>query len=125
MVDEYLDLVYSSLIRSVLEYASPVWTNLPDYLSLFIEGVRKKAMKITFPGLPREDALERCGLASLSDRRDPACIGVLAVVVAAALKLFLTDTTSDQALFDKSMSLPYQAATVLGDVAFAVFISLE
>lgn len=47
-----LVLVYSSLIRSVLEYASPVWANLPEYLSLLIESVQKKALEIIFPGFP-------------------------------------------------------------------------
>ena len=58
-----LVLVYSSMIRSVLEYASPVWANLPEYLSLLIEGVQKKAaLEIIFPGLPYRDALVHCGL---------------------------------------------------------------
>lgn len=65
--------MYSSLIRSVLEYASPVWANLPEYLSLLIEGVQKKALEIIFPGLPYSDALVRCGLRTLSDRRALAC----------------------------------------------------
>ena len=34
--------VYSSVIRSVVEYATPVLANLPHYLSLFIESVQKK-----------------------------------------------------------------------------------
>ena len=42
VMERELVLVYSSLIRSVLEYASPVWANLPEYLSLLIEGVQKK-----------------------------------------------------------------------------------
>ena len=65
---------HSRLIRSVLEYASPVWANLPEYLSLLIEGVQKKALEIIFPGLPYRDALVHCGLRALSDRRAVACI---------------------------------------------------
>ena len=64
-----LVLLYSSLIRSVLEYASPVWANLPEYLSLLIEGLQKKALEIIFPGLPYRDALVHCGLRTLSDRK--------------------------------------------------------
>ena len=56
-----LVLVYSSLIRSVLEYASPVWANFLEYLSLVIEGVQKKALEIIFPGLPYRAALVHCG----------------------------------------------------------------
>ena len=57
VMERELVLVYSSLIRSVLGYASPVWANLPEYLSLLIEGVQKKALEIIFPGLPYRDAL--------------------------------------------------------------------
>ena len=66
VIERDLVLVYSSLIRSVLEYASPVWANLPEYLSLLIEGVQKKALEIIFPGLPYKDALVRCGLRTWS-----------------------------------------------------------
>ena len=66
-------LVYSSLIRSVFEYAFPVWANLPEYLSLLIEGVQKKALEIIFPGLSYSDVLVHCGLHTLSDRRAAAC----------------------------------------------------
>ena len=69
-----LVVVYSSLIRSVLEYAIPFWANLPEYLSLLIEGVQKKALEIIFPGLPYRDALSHFGLRILSDRRAAACI---------------------------------------------------
>ena len=64
--------MYSSLIRSVLEYASPVWANLLEYLSLLIEGVQKKALEIIFPGPPYRDELVHCGLRTLSDRRTAA-----------------------------------------------------
>ena len=51
----------------------PVWANLPEYLSLLIEGVQKKALQIIFPGLPYRDALVHCGVCTLSDRRAAAC----------------------------------------------------
>ena len=73
MMEWDLFLVYSSLIRSVWEYASPVWAILPKYLSILIEGVQKKAFEIIFPGLPYRDALMHCGLRALSDRRAAAC----------------------------------------------------
>ena len=68
-----LVLVYSSLIRSVLEYASPVWANFLEYLSLLIEGVQKKALEMICPGLPYGDGLGACGLCTLSDRHATAC----------------------------------------------------
>ena len=73
VMERELVLVYSSLIRSVLGYASPVWANLPEYLSLLIEGVQKKALEIIFPGLPYRDALVRSGLHTFSDWRAAAC----------------------------------------------------
>ena len=73
VVDGEFVLVYSSLIRSVLEYASPVWANLPEYFSLLIEGVQKKALETIFPGLPYRDALVHCGLRTLSDQHATAC----------------------------------------------------
>ena len=36
----------------MLEYTSPVWANLPEYLTLLVEGVQKKALEIIFPGFP-------------------------------------------------------------------------
>ena len=44
-------LIYISLVRSILEYAYPVWhTNLPRYLSEKVELVQKRAMRIIYPG---------------------------------------------------------------------------
>ena len=54
-------------------YASPVWANLPEYLSLLIKGAQKKPYEIIFPGLPYRDVLVRCGLHTLSDRCAAAC----------------------------------------------------
>jgi len=56
----------------VLEYASQVWANFLEYLSLLIEGVQKKALEIICPGLPFRDGLVDCGLCTLSDRHAKA-----------------------------------------------------
>ena len=49
--------IYCALVRSILEYGSPVWAVLPDYLSNVVEGVQRKALRIVFPGLAYSEAL--------------------------------------------------------------------
>ena len=44
-----LIIFYCSVIRSMLEYASPVWADLPDYPCSYIETIQKRALKIYFP----------------------------------------------------------------------------
>ena len=70
-----LDIVhiYCSFIKSQIEYASPVWSGLPNTLSVLLEAVQKRALKIAYPSLSYEEALEECGLDLLSKRRDMAC----------------------------------------------------
>ena len=41
--------IYCALFRSVLEYAAPVWSGLPVYLSDVFEAVQRRAMCIIFP----------------------------------------------------------------------------
>ena len=60
--DRQLILVYCSIITSLLEYASPAWAGLTQYLSYHIESIQKRALRITFPSLSYEDALKRSGL---------------------------------------------------------------
>ena len=43
-----LVLVYCSIVRSIVEYASPVWAAIPLYLDELIESVQRKALKIIF-----------------------------------------------------------------------------
>ena len=69
-----LTQVYCSIIRSVLEYASPVWAALPIFLSDYVESVQKRALRIIHPYLSYEDALQVSGLLSLRARREDACI---------------------------------------------------
>ena len=60
-------------MRSVLEYASPVWhCGLTKLLTREIENVQKRCLKIIFPVLSYNDALKISGLERLSDRREKA-----------------------------------------------------
>ena len=77
LTDRQLILVYCSIIRSVLEYASPAWAGLTQYLTDQIESIQKRALKIIFPSLCYEDALKKSGLILLCQRREDACITFL------------------------------------------------
>ena len=68
-----LVLVYCSIVRSIVEYASPVWAAIPLYLDELIESVQRKALKIIFGRVDYTEALVLAGLESLSDRRVGAC----------------------------------------------------
>ena len=66
--------IYTSLVRSVLEYCSIVFhASLPQYLSDELERVQKRAMALIFPSLNYEDSLESAKLASLYSRREEQC----------------------------------------------------
>ena len=67
--------VYCSLIRSVLEYCSPVWhCGLTQGQSSEIESVQKRVLKIVFPDLSYNNALAKSGLEKLSFRREKLSI---------------------------------------------------
>ena len=59
--------VYCSLIRSILEYASIVFANLPQYLSNALENIQKSALGIIVPSMPYSQALHLTGLPSLQE----------------------------------------------------------
>ena len=65
--------IYVSFIRSRIEYASPVWSSFPKSLSDLLESVQKRALKIAYPALAYEEALETSKLQPLSIRRDASC----------------------------------------------------
>ena len=77
LTDKQLVLVYCSIIRSVLEYASPAWAGFTQYLSDHIASVQKRALKIIFRSLYYEDALKKSGLVLLRQRREDAYITFL------------------------------------------------
>ena len=62
--------IVDSFIRSRIDYASPVWSSLPKSLSDLLESVQKRALKIAYPALAYEEALETSKLQPLSICRD-------------------------------------------------------
>ena len=68
-----LVLIYCSLIRSVLEYAAPVWACVPEYLNELVESVQRRALKIIFPRLDYGSGLGEARLQPLVVRRAELC----------------------------------------------------
>jgi len=62
---------YCSVIKSVLEYACPVWhPGLTSKLSKDIKRVQKRCLRIIFPQLSDSEALDKSGLNRLDTRRE-------------------------------------------------------
>ena len=68
-----LVLIYCSLIRSVLEYAAPVWACLTEYLNELVESVQRRALRIIFPRLDYGSGLGEARLQPLAVRRAELC----------------------------------------------------
>jgi hypothetical protein len=63
--------VYISIVRSVLEYACPVWhPGLTKLQCDDIEQIQRRCLKIIYPNLKYHEALKFANLDTLSDRRD-------------------------------------------------------
>ena len=66
--------MYRELTRSILEYASAVFADLPKYRACYLENVQKRALSIIWPGISYETALEKAALSTLSDLRAVSCV---------------------------------------------------
>ena len=67
---KHLLIFYLTFIRTVTEFACPVFHNaLPTYLSAELEQLQKRAMRIIFPFVPYSDALHQPNLDTLSQRK--------------------------------------------------------
>ena len=65
---EDLRLFYTTCIRSVLDYAVPVFHySPPKYLTHELERIQKRALAIMCPGLNYKEALARTDLVSLNE----------------------------------------------------------
>jgi len=63
--------IYTSMIRSVLEYACQVWhTSLTCGQSDKLEAIQRRALRILYPDHPYAEALNLSGLPRLSERRE-------------------------------------------------------
>ena len=80
-------LVYTSLVRSIVQYAYVMFSNLPLYLLDAIEKMQKRALQIIFPKLSYNGALTVSDLQSLQNRRIMAC------------KRFITSLKSDKPVY--------------------------
>ena len=63
--------IYCAIVRSVLEYACPVWHGgLTKSQSADIENVQKRYLRIIYPQSSYNEALHSSGLQRLDDRRE-------------------------------------------------------
>ena len=96
-----LVLVYCSLVRSVVEYASPVWAALPIYLQDMLEAVQKKALYIILGKMEYKEAMVTAGLQSLCARRNDACVKFIGKPVSV---FHLTELFPAQSFLSKLMT---------------------
>ena len=61
--------IYCAVIRSVVEYASPVFYDLPAFLCCALERMQKRALSIMLPGVSCQEVLCQSGLAPLEAGR--------------------------------------------------------
>ena len=57
-----LVLVYCSLVRSIIDCASPVWAVLPAYLEDLLESIQRKALRIIFGKIECADAMAKASV---------------------------------------------------------------
>ena len=66
--------VYTTCIRSVLEYGCQVWNfNAPQYMSEEVERIQKRALRLICPHLSYSQALEQTQLPTLAQKRNSLC----------------------------------------------------
>ena len=69
-----LCLFYITCVRSVIDYAAPVFHHaLPAYLSLELERVQKRAMRIICPGIEYQQALALMSLPTVEEHHHNIC----------------------------------------------------
>eukprot|EP00920_Eleutheroschizon_duboscqi_P034063 GHVT01081689.1.p1 GENE.GHVT01081689.1~~GHVT01081689.1.p1 ORF type:complete len:133 (-),score=2.88 GHVT01081689.1:381-779(-) len=68
--NDKIDL-YKSLVRTIVEYACPVWhPGLTKYLEHSLETIQRRVLLSVFPDMAYKDALSKADLPSLDEHRD-------------------------------------------------------
>ena len=69
---------YCATIRSIVEYGAQIWHgNLTNEQHDAIERIQKRALRIIYPGLKYDEALEKGKLKSLKQRRNDLCVELI------------------------------------------------
>ena len=77
-----LILFYITCIRSVIDYAVPVFHHsLPNYLIIELERIQKRALSIIFPQLDYQSALDKSNLTSLAQHHDELCCNLFRDII--------------------------------------------
>ena len=83
-----LVMIYTSIVRSVLEYCCVVWhPSLPNYLQIEVERIQKRALAIIYPHIDYEQSLQKSKLKTLFERREVQCKKVFINMQKASHKL--------------------------------------
>ena len=69
---------YCATIRSIVEYGAQIWHgNLTNEQHDAIDRIQKRALRIIYPGLKYDEALEKRKLKSLKQRRNDLCVELI------------------------------------------------
>ena len=60
-------------MRSIIEYASPVWAALPSYIGDLLESLQRKALRIIFGKTECADAMAKASVDTFKARRVVVC----------------------------------------------------
>ena len=81
-----LCLLYITCVRSVIDYAAPVFHHaLPAYLSQELERVQKRAMRIICPGIEYQQALALMSLPTVAEHHHNICTRTFESIMSAFL----------------------------------------
>ena len=81
--------VYLSIVRPILEYACQVWhAGLTVQQTQLLESIQERALRLAFPSLTYEEALQEANIPTLSSRRDILCKRLFQEAEAPDHKLF-------------------------------------